>query len=475
MINGSQQIIGNVPGQYLNPLLVAESQAADHTGFIVVTYELDPRQYDVLFLQGRVITHCARMNKDLRFFIDQLDVTTTFRDRHSESMVSLFMCDRQNIQRFIATFHSEPCLKVHVDALTKLQILALIKSTGCSQGIIERNDFSTSLPIIELKEIESAGELPLFSSGFKRGRLLVYDLLKNQEIQSHRFAPATINNSSLLCRKRSHKSIKPQVEAASTPPFCFPESRSVTESERAGKSRSSGTVKPQTVPEAPDPSLSLPTNPAEAIEALANEILASDQLTIEHCPLTVDNPSSGLQSSVNNQSPVSNDDQQPTITDQRATNNDQPDPNDQPQSPQPGAPPAVQPSVEEAVPAQEPGHAEPSHFTRVLERVFRSVKQQIVEASPQRAESIFAQAEKKILMLNPDFDVRALDNATAIVTLDLIEEIIKQSPLLKRSRLRESAAELVSDLYNKQYELLEDHNAVDAVEQCYYRLKGSKS
>ncbi|MBI5472609.1 MAG: hypothetical protein HY961_09715 [Ignavibacteriae bacterium] len=436
MINGSQQIIGNVPGQYLNPLLVAESQAADHTGFIVVTYELDPRQFDVLFLQGRVITHCARMNKDLRFFIDQHDVTTTFRDRHSESMVSLFVCDLQSIQRFIATFHSEPCLKVHVDALTKPQILALIKSTGCSQGIIERNDFSASMPIIELKEIESASELPVFTGGFKRGRLLVYDLVKNREIQSHRFTPIAVNDLGSVSRKRRRR--RRDLEAS-------------LEDQQA----------------LPSTSVPTPENPAEAIEALANEILGATQSAIDDCPLTNDNSPSapGPQSSVTNDA---------TIADQRSPNN-KPDTNDSSQSPQPETSPTVQPAPEETVPTQEPGHPEPSPFTRVLERALRSVKQQIVEASPQRAESIFAQAEKKILMLNPDFNFRTLDDTTAIITLDLIEEMIKQSPLLKRSRLRESATELVSDLYNKQYELLEDHNAVDSVEQCYYRLKGSKS
>ncbi len=455
MINGSQQIIGNVPGQYLNPLLVAESQTADHTGFIVVTYEHDPRQYDVLFLQGRVITHCARMNKDLRFFIDQHDITTTFRDRHNESMVSLFMCDRQSIQRFIATFHSEPCLKVHVDALTKPQILALIRSTGCSQGIIERNDFSTSLPTIELKEIESAGELPVFTRGFKRGRLLVYDLVKNREIQSHRFAPIVANNLGSIIRKKRRR--RRDIEAS-------------LENQHAVPSTSTPT----------------PENPAEAIEALANEILGAAHMAIDDCPSTIDNspPVPGPQSSVNSQSSVTNDQFEAgstppksrssgtTITDQRSTNNNQPHPNDSPEPSPPETPPEFQPSIEETLPTKE---TKQTVFTRTMERLLRSFRQQVVDLCAQRAESLFAKAEKKVRILTPEFDSRSLDDSNAFLVLDLMEEMVRQSPLLKRSKLREAAAELVSDLYNKQYELLENHNAVDAVEQCYYRLKGSKS
>jgi hypothetical protein len=109
-----------------------------------------------------------------------------------------------------------------------------------------------------------------------------------------------------------------------------------------------------------------------------------------------------------------------------------------------------------------------------MERLIRSFRQQVVDLCAQRAESIFAIAEKKARVLNPDFDQRSLTDDTAIIVLELIEEMVKQAPLLKRSKLRETASELVSDLYNKQYELLEEHKAVDAIEQCYYRLKGSK-
>ena len=445
VINGATQIIGNVPGQYLNPLLVAESQTEAHSGYIVVIYNIEPKQYDLLFLQGRAITHCARMNKDLRFFIDQHVVTSTFREHHKESLISLFTCDDESIRRFVATFHSEPCLKVHVDALSKPQILALVKSTGCTQGIIERNDFSAQLPTIELKEIVSSTQLPQFKAGFSRGRLLVYDILKNQEIQSQRFAG------------------QPLLFAATT-------------SKR--KRRTSKTVDSANNDNAPhnliDADMTAHQEPAEALESLVKEILGTDQLPVEHSPLTIENSNPVPRPQpvpTKSGSSVDISDSTSSLTLASSTNKSE---RHDPPEPQSQETPELQSSVEAALQIEETKQTDQTAFTRALERLVRSFRQQVVELCPQRAESIFAQAQKKALMLNPDFNVRSLNDETAIIVLDLIEEMVRNAPLLKRSKCRETASELVSDLYNKHYELLEQHKSIDAVEQCYYRLKGSK-
>jgi hypothetical protein len=60
---------------------------------------------------------------------------------------------------------------------------------------------------------------------------------------------------------------------------------------------------------------------------------------------------------------------------------------------------------------------------------------------------------------------------TAPLVLDLIESVIQEASLLKRAKLRAAALALIADLYNKQYELLERHKAIDKVEQVYYRMK----
>ena len=80
-------------------------------------------------------------------------------------------------------------------------------------------------------------------------------------------------------------------------------------------------------------------------------------------------------------------------------------------------------------------------------------------------------AERKVEFLSPDFDVHALTDATAHSVLDLIGEIVDQAGFMKRSKLRQAAISLISDLYNKQYNLLEQHRVIDKVEEMYYHLK----
>jgi hypothetical protein len=71
----------------------------------------------------------------------------------------------------------------------------------------------------------------------------------------------------------------------------------------------------------------------------------------------------------------------------------------------------------------------------------------------------------------PEFDLQHLNEESALMTLEMLEHISNDASFLKRSRLRQAALTLVADLYNKQYELLEKHHAIDKVEQFYYRLR----
>jgi hypothetical protein len=88
-----------------------------------------------------------------------------------------------------------------------------------------------------------------------------------------------------------------------------------------------------------------------------------------------------------------------------------------------------------------------------------------------RADEAIASAKRKIQAQSPDFRLESLSDETAASVIDLIELISVDAPFLKRSRLRQAALTLVADLYNKQYDLLEKHHAIEKVEQCYYRLK----
>lgn len=98
MINGALQIIGDVPGKHLDPLLLAQSQSNDSLGFMMIAYATQSanadtplsRFYDLFFLRGSHICECARMNRDLRFQL-HLDVALqTFKHAGREDSTGCF-------------------------------------------------------------------------------------------------------------------------------------------------------------------------------------------------------------------------------------------------------------------------------------------------------------------------------------------------------------------------------------------------
>jgi len=80
-------------------------------------------------------------------------------------------------------------------------------------------------------------------------------------------------------------------------------------------------------------------------------------------------------------------------------------------------------------------------------------------------------AEKNISLLAPEFDPQALTDETAPLIVEVVEEIVRNASFLKRPKLRRAAITLIADLYNKQYQILEENSAIDRIEQVYYRLK----
>jgi hypothetical protein len=112
-----------------------------------------------------------------------------------------------------------------------------------------------------------------------------------------------------------------------------------------------------------------------------------------------------------------------------------------------------------------------SEIITLFERIFRSFRRVVYECLGEKGETIIAQAESQARLLHPDFSLSALTEANSIVILDVIESVIKNVTLLKRSRVRNAVVILVADAYNKQYDLLERTKALDRFEQFYYELK----
>lgn len=457
MINGATEIIAGVPGKHLDPLLLAQSQTRDSVGFIMIAYQRQSaaedqapsRFYDLLFFRGPEIFECARLNQDLRFQLHQEVAFRTFKNFGQEdtTRVFLFLASDELLYRFRATFYYEPCLKVQVKALSKKQIITLLKSTGCQRGIIECNEFTQLAPTIELLEISSADDILQYQPKFKNGRILLYDTEKNKELVQERYA-ALSKRQVYSASSYTHKQESP--DQTSVQIF------------NASK-------------QADNPERSLDEKEAEEFTEFIKKILNS--------PPSSD-PESRVEEKTEGRSFIitRKEEKNPTADD-----NSKPDlskkakPLRKPRAKelvdQPNADLPIQSRKQTEVPrattiaAEVAAIAKHQGYVKLFERLFRSFRQQIFDCYGDRSEAVIAEAERKVRFLTPEFDLRSLTEETAIVTLDLVEAIANNAPFFKRSKLRDAALTLVADLYNKQYELLEQHRAIEKVEQFYYRLK----
>ncbi len=88
-----------------------------------------------------------------------------------------------------------------------------------------------------------------------------------------------------------------------------------------------------------------------------------------------------------------------------------------------------------------------------------------------RCSSIFDESEKAIRVVSPDFNSRKLCPDTAILVLDLVDAVIHSAPVLRRSKIRNIALLLITDLYNKHFDVLERLGVLGRVEQFYFAHK----
>ena len=125
------------------------------------------------------------------------------------------------------------------------------------------------------------------------------------------------------------------------------------------------------------------------------------------------------------------------------------------------------PSRRSALPVPQP----PSAYVRIFERLLRSFRMHMFEHLGKGYGEAIIKAEKNISLLAPEFDPQALTDETAPLIVEVVEEIVRNASFLKRPKLRRAAITLIADLYNKQYQILEENSAIDRIEQVYYRLK----
>jgi hypothetical protein len=427
---------------HIDPILLAQSQDGDAVGYILVAHEVPRRTFDLLFIHGPMVVECARMTPDSRFPIDVDTVRATFLEHRHSSTVHLFLCTAHEIERFMLTLHSEPCLKVHVNAISRRQIRSLIKATGCRNGILERNIFQIQPPRVELVEIDPQGSLPQFKTGLKTGRLLLYDLEKTGELKVKNPITARIESQPLKPPRRKG-------------------------SLRVTKSKPAPNEPPQTGKlEQPPLKQGIEKSQIDEFDELIKQILAS--------PLSTEPPTNATPAPAKRTKLKQRTEDAPPQANLNTPDKDEPksvpqSDNDKPTAP---VPIATTKATPESTAKTSVTHTDdPQKYVRIFQRLFRSFRQQAFECFGPRCETVITQAEQQVRLLDPELDMERLDESTAILILDVIEGIITRAPFLKKSKLRSAAQILISDLYNKHYDLLEQHNVIDKVEQNYYQLK----
>ena len=181
------EILGEIPAIYLNPFLVAESQQEAMLGYIVIGHQpaQASRSYDLLFIRGSQIYECITLDDVRRERTDIGAARTRFKSsvQQDGTLIYLFRAEALLMQQFISTVYAQPAFKVRVEALSKKQVLKILRSATCRRALVERNDFRQKLPSIEFREIDPQSDALEFQLGFKHGGFLLYDYSAPARVQ----------------------------------------------------------------------------------------------------------------------------------------------------------------------------------------------------------------------------------------------------------------------------------------------------
>ncbi len=433
---------------------------------VPVANESNRKFFDIVFFENAAILECARLNQDLRFTIDTEVALATFKQFRSnpEAKVHLFETSKEMAEQFRSTFYLEPCLKVHVQSLTSRQLRLVLQSTHCTRGIVECNDFFTPVPNIRLSETVSAEQLLNFKPPFKRGRILLYDIEKNRDVMKYRYPSRDLfgmknagasedqpsSQRNLLGSHSNSNSSKTEIRCQASKSDVQPSNYLLSHHEHL-----QAEVDAQEFTNAIQNILNAPmSSQNDSTQEHADQ--TDHMLMIRHDNKLTSTPAAGrLNSSVTDKDTVSPPRGSKTSSRKKATSRRK----------------NKHDGKTVAQVQTRPPESNQNAYLHIFERLFRSFRQQVFEYFGEKCENVIAHAERKVQLLSPDFDCRALTDETASSTLEVIEEIVKEASFMKRSKLRHAALTLISDIYNKHYSLLEQHRAIDKVEEIYYRLK----
>lgn len=416
MLNDATQIIADVPGKHLDPQLLVRSQSADSLGFVMISYEQKTaisdtpidRYYDLLFFRGPQINNCARINRDLRFQIRPELAFQTFTLLRGEDQTRISLYTGS--EQVLSRFQSTLLYEPYL----KVPIEGLTKKQIAT--LLKRAGCQKG--IIESNEfIDPIPSIDLREINSPDDVLHYQPVFKRGRILVYDIE----KNKELIEERHASQSKRSTISASGIP--------HVHDDQSPDSNRTAIQFSNSSEHSATDEVL-LPVDEQEAEEftSFIKQIL--DSPSSSETKTCIGPPLQRRASRHPRRSAISH--------------------------------------VEQHIPETQPKSSE---YVKLFERLFRSFRQQLLDSFGDKCDAVIADAVGKVHLLTPDFDLQRLDERTAVMTLDIIEYIAANAPFLKRSRLRQAALTLVADLYNKQYELLEEHRVIDKVEQCYYRLK----
>jgi hypothetical protein len=451
MIQNALHILGPVSALHLDPFLLVDSQPAGVGGYVMICRNDrgSGREYYLLCFDGVGPDVCVRLTPEARSFIG-FDTAQSEYNRIDKGrvMVNLFTIDSFPMERFLATVQNNPCFKIRVDTLRRRQVEMLVRAYGSREVLAERNDFTLEPPRMEFQGVIPAQPLPTFAMGFGRGGFLLYRCAESEErhrpegvqqsahTESVQTAPAAGPGT---LQAGAHTKCHPTALPAGAQPVGHPNPMVLSadvavDPERPGLtgpglSQAGATITPAGTfmdvggdamrrRSARPSRAALPTEPPDQLEFLSGSKFQGNT------------PSLATSSSRGN-----------TVS---------------PAAVSPGGSAQVR---EEDAPIPE--------IALLLQRLVDAFRKQAMSILGRKGQVVFESCERQLRKQAPQFRSDMIDDETAILAIDLIDAVVREAPLLKRSRLRGITLSLIADLYNKHFEVLNRRGFIPRVEEVY--------
>lgn len=449
MIQNALHILGPVSATHLDPILLAESQPKGLVGYVLTCLE-EPEvsdEYDMLCFDGEEWVDGVRLTPEGRSFIRIDDLREEYsRINRGALMIHLFMIDSSLMCRFLATVRHEPCFKIRIDTLRRRQLEMLVRTYGSQDVLAERNDFTTGTPRMELQPVLPGQPLPSFAMGYGRGEFLLYRCPGERrvfasgaipnEFSGYQEADQTFEDQRriLVSRRRLLEAARRSVPSTSLPADPVPGPEHL---QRGAHITLAGTFV-DIVRDTSGPRLARANRAGTSAEAPYQLELLSGSKLPENAPSPATSSSKG-----NAPSPATSSSRGNTASSAAKS---------------PGGSAHVR---DEPIP----------EIAGLLQQLVDAFRTQTISILGKKGQVVFESCERELRKQAPQFRSDEIDDDTAILAVDLIDAVVREAPLLKRSKLRRITLALIADLYNKHFEVLNRRGLIPRVEEVYFAHK----